>query len=645
VRVALAAGALMSVEGAFEAESGKSFGAATRSARDARSLVSTRLTRELIAADARSDLDGDDPPARTSRLLGVALASLSAQVGAVLRYEAAPRTPSCLATDRVAPAAVELLEGQAGIGSLAQRACAERRLFVLEQASREPLMSCLRVAEPEIAIAAVVPLYDRGVPVAALLLAARDARVLQPSSLRLLTPAFHLLGVLLSPGRIGSGAPRSDAQGETAEQERYVVEIEELGNLLHEARLAARTASEAVASAEAEARAEIESYRARIAALEASASGSEVERSLRLDVESDLAAQARRIEAGERRIRELEEENLQLQMRLAALDTVDAERSSSTTPIGVATSPGDDIGLEEMADAAIAALSAGEKTAEVSGPARADELDDETPDLVVDDEELEAADAPQGQEEAADLRGPEQAPETAGALPLVLLAIEGDAEVRSGILAAADRVAATAWVGDGELPGGRGLLAANLFDPMLVRVPELLTGGKAESDGLAYGRDPESGLGFEIGAVSWLPRPFDTAAAAARVRRMVAGKTGGIVIISRQLRELAPLRDALSANGVSSSVACDARQAVDLLEIVRCPDALLIDLALDGGQGLTVAVHCRSESATRDVPLFLLLEENPDPARLLAAARRTTALTPFGAHEVARMITASFARR
>src|SRR5262245_60257544 len=57
-------GGLMSVEGAFGAERDRAAGPGPRPTRDPRSLVSTRLTRELIASDARSDLEREDLPTR-----------------------------------------------------------------------------------------------------------------------------------------------------------------------------------------------------------------------------------------------------------------------------------------------------------------------------------------------------------------------------------------------------------------------------------------------------------------------------------------------------------------------------------------------------------------------------------------------------
>ena len=44
---------------------------------------------------------------------------------------------------------------------------------------------------------------------------------------------------------------------------------------------------------------------------------------------------------------------------------------------------------------------------------------------------------------------------------------------------------------------------------------------------------------------------------------------------------------------IAGSVAGELRQATDLLDIVGTPEAVLIDLALEGGQGLALARRLR----------------------------------------------------
>jgi len=639
-------GKAMSADGAFGVEHGGAPAAALRAARDPHSLVSTRLTRELIAADARCDLERDDPPARVARLLETALSGLSVALGAILRYHPAPERPQCAAAHGVAPSVVAILEGGSVGESLAQRACVERRVFLLDRASREPLMSALRAEVPEVAAAVVVPLYDRGLPVAALVLGSVDPRPLQASSLRLLAPAFHLLGILLSPARAGAAAVRGDRAADGAEQERYVVEIEELGNLLREARESARASAEQAAAMEAERRAEVETYRARVAELEASASRGDVEGSLRRELESAYAAQGRKVEERERRIAELEQDVRALQDRIATLED---ERALVARMPGRAASPGDeddgaavsDAELQEMADAAAAAL----RGQDPNGAGGDEPLDEEIDGAAV---SLDAATADGGGARAdGDEESTASAQEANGAaaahhveLPLALHLIDVDPEDRSAVAQAAERVGVDVWLGEGEPPLARLLVAANLFDPACLGA--IMSSG---GPGVAYGRDPESGTGVEIGTVTWIARPIDATVAVARIREAAPAKGGGIVMISSQLRELAPVRDALTAAGVSASVACDSRQALDLLEIVRRPDALVVDLALDGGQGFAIAAQCRAQSDTRETPLFLLLPKALDPSRLLAAARRAGILAPYAAGDVARVVeTALLAR-
>jgi CheY-like chemotaxis protein len=642
----------MAADGAFGVEHGKAPDGA-RSGRDPQSLVSTRLTRELIAADARSDQDRDDPSARIARLLDAALSGLSVSLGAILRYQPAPAAPSCLAAQGVAAAAIELLEGRGGSDSLAQRACAERRVFLLDRASREPLMSALRAEVPELATAVVIPLFDRGLAVATIVLGAIDPRPLQASSLRLLAPAFHLFGVLLSPGRSGTAGTRVESGAETADQERYLVEIEELGNLLRESRETARQAAERGAAAEAEHRVEVEGYRARIAELEAAASRVELESSLRRDLESAYSALVSKVEDRDARIAVLEDEVRHLQTRMALLqDERDAAVVVRLEPD--AEAGGDDGAaiadphLQEIADAAAAAMSSNGDGGAAAAPEgeHADGTGEAPDGAAPAGEELVVDGSPAAPEAEVAIEGDAGAGEAEAApLPWHTFGIESDAELREGMEAASQRCGVATWFGGDAVPVARGLVVANLFDPGFARCPEVVAQANADGAGLAYARDPETQEGVELGTVTWLPRPIDAAAARERVRTVVRGKVGGIVIISAQLRELSPMREALSAAGISSSVACDSRQALDLLEIVRQPDALLIDLALDGGQGLAIAASCRTQPDTRDIPLLLLLPREIEPERLRLAGKRTGILAPYGTAEISRMITAALSAR
>src|SRR5262249_19792896 len=162
---------------------------------------------------------------------------------------------------------------------------------------------------------AVVPLYDRGLPVAAVVVGARDAAVLSAAALRLLSPAFHLLRVLLSPSRAGTPRP-DDLAAPVADSERYLVEVRELGHLLRQAPESLHASEERASASEAAQRAEIESYRARVGELEASRSRSEMELSVLRDLQTAYAEQTRQLEERSRRAAELEDELRLLEMKL-----------------------------------------------------------------------------------------------------------------------------------------------------------------------------------------------------------------------------------------------------------------------------------------------------------------------------------------
>jgi CheY-like chemotaxis protein len=669
----------MSADGAFGVESSPltgSRGSSDASAsRDAQNLLSTRLVRELIAADARSDRDSDDPERAAQALLQVAVSGLRLSAGAVVRFDAETSHACCVAAhavdDRVR-AALEQGEDAPGGPSLAIRALTSHRVLLLERASREPLMAALVAASRDVGTAAIVPLYDRGTPVAALLLAERAAQALTASSIRLLAAAFHLFGVLLSPGR-GTAMAQRQAETAAAERERYLLEIEELHHRLEEAHEAARQASSEIQNAETAQRAEVERFRGRVAELEAVAQRSEIEAMLRRELEDSCAIANRQVAERERRIAELEEDGRRLRSRLEELERAAERQRQEAEAAARAPRPGiaevavpriveeaEAVELGEMAAAAVAAM--GGDAAPAPAPAQlgeefatADAGDGEMVNEVVLDDAFsggvssvaEAVALAAADEERTDEDAPEEIPEIAVAdVARALVCLDSDEVIREVARQAADNVGAAFWCGEGDLPNAsRTVIAVNLFAPELQRTVELIAASNGDVDCSAYGFDPGESSGFELGDVGWIHRPIDPNEALARVQNEVPGKLGVVVVVSSQLRELAGLREVLAARGASSSVACDSRQALDLLDIVRKPDAMLVDLGIDGGQGLTLAAQLRSQPQTRDIPLLLLLPAELDPARMRAAAGRSGILAPYGGHEIGRMLTAALSAR
>ena len=110
------------------------------------------------------------------------------------------------------------------------------------------------------------------------------------------------------------------------------------------------------------------------------------------------------------------------------------------------------------------------------------------------------------------------------------------------------------------------------------------------------------------------------------------------LLVSGRLREMAPLREALTDRGSSVAMACDARQALDLLEIVQKPDAAILDLAVEGAAAMALAARLYQENSRAEFPLFLLAPPTANPAGFAADPAWAEVLRPFGIADLQRLI-------
>lgn len=598
---------------------------------DARVFLSTRLVRELIAADALADAEGDDRPSLATRLLDVIRGGLHLPMAGLVDAEPL----ACLAAHAIPEGARAVLEGRmsggTGSGPLTRRALDEHRAFLLGRTSRDPLMVVLRDTNPELEAVALVPLHDRDLPIGLLVLGAADDGFVHAAMLRALTVAFRLLALLLSPSRGGRDASASVS---AAEAERYLVEIEELETRIAEANDAVRSAHEQASSEATALRAEIETARARIAELEATVAGERNESDLRRDVESQCSRLRGELEERDRDVAETAEERdaLRAQLEMAEVEAqAMRERMSAIEEQLAATLAVEDPESKEDPDPDTLEIepTAGSLGDFVAQAAAAVEGEAEGP------VEIVLADAPDAEDESIETLRIEE-PKTPSRS---LWHIESSEDV----CLAADEIAKAhglqVYRREGEQPAARThVVVANLLDPALVADPSVLEPAPDRSLWL-YGWEPENGLGFEIGAARCLPRPVDPAAVLAQIQSYVGKKLTGVVLVSAHLRELSSVRAALSEVDAAGSVACDSRQALDLLEIVRRPDAILIDLSLEGGQALALAHQLRRTPETSDIALLFLLPSESNLGALRAGVERVGILGPYGPAEVRRLVT------
>ncbi len=609
---------------------------------------STRLVRELMVADRGAQAAGEDRVGLASRLL-VAVSRGLSQPGSVL---VDPSGTSVVAGVGLASDELALLVStdRRGAAQLSCRAIGERRVYLLGPGTSEPILAALREIRADWSGLAVVPLRDGQTGVGVLLLLA-SGTPLPAAVMQSLAPAFRLLTLLLHPGRsltIGTG----QALG-SLEADDPPIEIEELRRQLAEAREISRSREIEESTAHAARRAEIETLRARVAELEADrvAAGAGIERLEEL--EADRVGRIREREEYVERIGALEEERRVLIERLARAQT-DSVPMAMLPPLDE-----DGQALGEIAALAAAALAEGGDLGGSEGVGRGVEIADHDAaacgevgaldasarggDLVPRD--AKETKGPPSQEPAdrslarvgVPAPGEDASPGRPEVPGLAIWQLEADPACEGWAGARAARVGGAYWAGVGEPPRGRrNLLLVNLLDVSVARAVDLARDDGVES--VVYGLDRPTGLGFGLGALGWVHRPFDAETTLARIHARAAGRAGGVLIVSAELREIAGLREALAASGCAGSVACDARQATDLLEIVHSPDVVLIDLCLPDGQGLAFACQLRAAPQTCDVPILFLLPETMAAGDLRAAAAAAGVMAPFGDDQAAALL-------
>jgi ActR/RegA family two-component response regulator len=123
-----------------------------------------------------------------------------------------------------------------------------------------------------------------------------------------------------------------------------------------------------------------------------------------------------------------------------------------------------------------------------------------------------------------------------------------------------------------------------------------------------------AGRGLALGAVEPAARPLDPDAVVATLVSRASRGTR-IVTVGADVDALVGLRYALTHLGMSVSMAWDARQAGELLPLVR-PEVVVLDLGLAGGEGYAILARLAGGDA---LPSTILVPGDDDAAGLRAA--------------------------
>ncbi len=602
-----------------------------------------RAETALLRFDAEMALDGETDLARR----GVGLLTVLTQALGLAAVAFLPARPgrAAVATERLSPEVIERLLAAPVSGRAADdpvRASIEDgRVRLLVRGTTHPLLGGLREIHDWIEALAVLPLRRPGGE-GALLLFSADIDVLRPELLAGFGGVAHCVAVLLSAP--SEAAPeRADESAPGGEAERAWVEVEELRHRLREA--AERESSErgALQVGERELRAEHERMQLRLAEAETERAAS-AERVRALEAERDALATEcatasvrntaleSALDAAEPAVFELALTSDGLEADVLALDVTElcdpadgASALASSFADDLESTCDQDSGPVDATGGGIDLTSSLAEAPESSGDAVASALP-----------------PPQGRAAAQGVGGPVDATCEAvmqRACHRTLVLVEQSGALRERAARFAGDRGLELWQDEEPLPpGAEALLIVNLFDRDLAPTLARVAGGHRSHRAFAYVHDPEADVGCVLGLVDCLARPVQSEAAERALAAAGATRGASALVVSSQMRELAGVREALVRLDTAGSVAFDARQAVDLLDIIRRPSVLVVDLAPDPPRGLALVLELRRDERVASTPMVLLLPEHFDPDRLRREALRGGLLAPAASAAIERLM-------
>jgi len=545
--------------------------------------------------------------------------------------------------------------------SLIDRVLRDERIFLIGRRSAEPCLSRLRQMGTDWQVLALVPLRMGTGSQAVLVLGAHNATVLAPDLLASLRPVFRFLaGSLgLAPemqGRAGLAGREEndrlerlgDTDGAMPSVEDLEAELEALRSRNREMEDLLQMAQEASAAGEAARRVEIEGARMQIAQLESSlagAGGSEDPEDADDQAPCGTCLDLQQVaEQAEKSVLSLQEEIEQLKFSAeVAASVAHVDLADSDSDLAPAPDSPESGSLGAMADAAVAELIGdlvGEESCEgigekaEAGEASPQTEGDITAEIPVSMLQLEPEAEPERALES------ESAPEvevTAGsAEPWVLCGAAGSSEMFDELaeFAGAHNLEMVSLETD-TAPEGRRLVLANL----LVDDPDEIIAsiGESREGDRMIGYIADGGQGAPLGEIDWLSAHLTTEDAMERLGRD-RGLPRHTLLVSERLREMAGLREALTNAGSAVAMACDARQALDLLEIVQKPDAAILDVAVESTAALALGARLVQENAGGSFQLFFLAPDSGHKAALSPDPAFAEVFRPFGIIDLQRLI-------
>jgi CheY-like chemotaxis protein len=186
------------------------------------------------------------------------------------------------------------------------------------------------------------------------------------------------------------------------------------------------------------------------------------------------------------------------------------------------------------------------------------------------------------------------------------------------------------------------LLTINL---LVKSIDPLVTMTHADAWGVqppqAFAYCTDGARGSIIGFTDFFPHPFDLESCAARLNDRTGG-TQRLLVVGESVELLNEIRSIMNRIRCSTSVALDARQAFDLVSMVK-PQFVLVDVGLQRAEGLRLVARLRADPAYAGVGIGLMWTRDLDANEFRLNVSRAVRDSRFAAEDLGRQVAQTIA--
>ncbi|MEA2625052.1 MAG: hypothetical protein QOD06_1097 [Candidatus Binatota bacterium] len=170
--------------------------------------------------------------------------------------------------------------------------------------------------------------------------------------------------------------------------------------------------------------------------------------------------------------------------------------------------------------------------------------------------------------------------------------------------------------------------AVNLAEPKTWRgMTELRTGEtKLDAPLLGYALPPNGRAGFWFGKIDFVVLPVDGSLLVKLLE--IAPRSKRVLAMSSDTEVMWSVRTQMASADISTAIVFDARQAIELLPIVR-PEAAILHMSPRSGDVFSAIAGIRNSEISRAIPMVFLMDEAPQSteAPFITAGLRSLAVS------------------